>query len=67
MLLMIDEGLTPVFGYSTPNRDNPLLTQARGVAGHLLFGAVNAVVTEALYRLVRPKVAATERARSIHR
>ncbi len=33
MLLMIDEGLTPVFGYSAPNRDNPLLTQARGSPG----------------------------------
>jgi uncharacterized membrane protein YagU involved in acid resistance len=52
MSLMIDEGLTPALGYSAPNRDYPVLTHVRGFAGHLVFGAVNAAVAEALYRLV---------------
>jgi hypothetical protein len=52
MSLMIDEGLTPALGYSAPNRDYPVLTHVRGFAGHLGFGAVNAAVAEALYRLV---------------
>lgn len=52
MSLMIDEGLTPALGYSAPNRDYPVLTHVRGFAGHLVFGAVNAAVAEALYSLV---------------
>lgn len=52
MSLMIEEGLTPALGYSAPNRDYPVLTHVRGFAGHLVFGAVNAAVAEALYRLV---------------
>lgn len=49
---MIDEGLPPALGYSAPNRDYPVLTHVRGFGGHLVFGAVNAAVAEALYRLV---------------
>lgn len=52
MSLMIDEGLTPALGYSAPNRDYPVLTHVRGLAGHLVFGTVNAAVAEALSRLL---------------
>ena len=52
MSLMINEGLTPALGYSAPNRDYPVLTHVRGLAGHLVFGAVDAAAAEALSRLL---------------
>lgn len=52
MSLLVDETLTPALGYSAPNRDYPALTHVRGFVGHLAFGAANAVMAEALYRLI---------------
>ncbi len=47
--LIVDEGLTPVLGFSAPNRDYPALTHVRGFLNHLAYGAAVAVTAEALY------------------
>lgn len=52
MSLIVDEALTPVFGFSAPNRDYPPITHLRGLLGHLVYGATVAVTAEVLYRLV---------------
>ncbi len=48
MSLLVDEGMTPLFGFSAPNRDYPLSTHLRGFAAHLAFGLGVAVTSEAL-------------------
>ena len=53
MSLIVDEGLTPLLGFSAPNRDYPLITHARGFAAHLAFGLAVAAVTEATWCLTR--------------
>lgn len=53
MSLIVDEGLTPMLGFSAPNRDYPLITHARGFAAHLAFGLAVAAVTEATWCLTR--------------
>lgn len=52
MSLIVDEALTPAFGFSAPSRAYPTITHVRGFIGHLIFGAVVALTAEALYRLV---------------
>lgn len=49
--LLIDEGMTPLLGFSAPNRDYPLSTHLRGFAAHLVYGLGVAVAAETLYRL----------------
>lgn len=51
--LLVDEGLTPLLGFSAPNRAYPLITHLRGVANHLVYGLSVAVSVEALRRLGR--------------
>ena len=51
--LLVDEGLTPLLGFSAPNRDYPLVTHLRGVAAHLAFGLGVAGTVETLYWLGR--------------
>ncbi len=53
MSLLVDEGLTPLLGFSAPNRAYPLATHARGVAAHLVFGMAVAAVTETAWALLR--------------
>lgn len=53
MSLLVDEGMTPMLGFSAPNRDYPLVTHLRGVAAHLAFGLGVAVTAETLYWLGR--------------
>jgi hypothetical protein len=53
MSLLVDEGLTPLLGFSAPNRAYPLATHARGVAVHLVFGMAVAAVTETAWALLR--------------
>lgn len=53
MSLIVDQGLTPALGFSAPNRAYPAATHARGVAVHLVFGMVVAVVTETGWALLR--------------
>lgn len=53
MSLLVDEGLTPLLGFSAPNRCYPLATHARGVAAHLVFGLAVAAVTETGWALLR--------------
>lgn len=49
--LIVDEALTPAFGFSAPSQDYPMVTHVRGFLGHLIYGAVAALTAEALYRL----------------
>ncbi|QGK68712.1 DUF1440 domain-containing protein [Allosaccharopolyspora coralli] len=51
MSLIADELLTPLVGFSAPNRAYPLVTHARGYAAHLAFGLAVASVTEATWCL----------------
>ena len=37
MSLLVDEGMTPLLGFSAPNRDYPLATHLRGFVAHLAF------------------------------
>lgn len=51
MTILVDEGLTPLLGFSAPNRDYPAITHLRGLVAHLVFGAAGAAVTEAAWCL----------------
>lgn len=51
MSLVLDEVVVPVLGLSAPNRDYPILTHVRGLVAHLVYGAVAALMTEAVHRL----------------
>jgi hypothetical protein len=53
MSLVIDEGMTPLFGFSAPNGEYPLATHLRGFAAHLAFGLGVAATTEAIWWLGR--------------
>lgn len=48
MSLVVDEGLTPLLGFSAPNRDYPLFTHLRGFAAHLAFGLGVTATIEAI-------------------
>lgn len=51
MSLLVDEGMTPLFGFSAPNRAYPLVTHLRGFVAHLAFGLGAAGTAETLYWL----------------
>jgi uncharacterized membrane protein YagU involved in acid resistance len=51
MSLIVDEALTPAFGFSAPSRDYPTITHVRGFLNHLVYGAAVTLTAEALYRL----------------
>ena len=51
MSAIVDEGLTPLLGFSAPNRAYPLVAHLRGVAAHLVFGAAVGAVYETLWAL----------------
>jgi hypothetical protein len=51
MSLVVDEGMTPLFGFSAPNRDYPLPTHLRGFVAHLAFGLGVAATAETIYWL----------------
>jgi hypothetical protein len=53
MSLLVDEGMTPLLGFSAPNRAYPLSTHIRGFAAHLAFGLGVAATAETLYWLGR--------------
>ncbi len=53
MSLLVDEGMTPLLGFSAPNRDYPLVTHLRGFAAHLAFGLGVAGTAEAINWLGR--------------
>ncbi len=55
MSLIADEFMTPVLGFSGPNRDYPLATHVRGVVAHLAFGLAVAAVFEAAWAFSRGK------------
>lgn len=52
MSLIADEGMTPLLGFSAPNRAYPLSTHARAFVAHLVFGVVVAAVVEGGWRLI---------------
>lgn len=51
--LIVDEGLTPLLGFSAPNRAYPLVTHLRGVLAHLGYGLGVAATAETLAWLGR--------------
>lgn len=53
MSLLVDEGTTPLMGFSAPNRDYPLTTHLRGFVAHLVFGLGVAATAETLCWLGR--------------
>jgi xanthosine utilization system XapX-like protein len=53
MSLIVDEGLTPLLGFSAPNHAYPLVTHVRGVVAHLAFGLGVAATVETLRWLGR--------------
>ena len=53
MSLVVDEGMTPLLGFSAPNRAYPLVTHLWGSAAHLAFGLGVAGSAEAIYWLGR--------------
>lgn len=48
MSLVVDEGLTPLLGFSAPNRAYPLVTHPRGFVAHLVYGVAVAVTAETI-------------------
>jgi hypothetical protein len=61
MAAVADETLTPLLGFSAPNRAYPFATHARGVAAHLVFGAAVGAVSEAVWALTGRRPAAASR------
>jgi len=55
MSVILDELVTPAFGFSAPNRDYPTVTHVRGLLGHLAYGLALAGTAEVLYRLAEPR------------
>lgn len=53
MSLVADEGLTPLLGFSAPNRAYPFATHLRGFLAHLVFGLAVAASTETAWALRR--------------
>ncbi|MBC9724992.1 DUF1440 domain-containing protein [Streptomyces sp. TRM68367] len=53
MSLIVDEGLTPVLGFSAPNRAYPTATHLRGITAHLVYGLAVAAVTETAWAVTR--------------
>ncbi len=51
MSLIVDEGITPLAGFSAPNRVYPAATHLRGLAAHLVYGLAVAAVTETAWAL----------------
>ena len=51
MSVLADELMTPLLGFSAPNRAYPLVTHLRGVAAHLVFGATVGAVSEASWAI----------------
>jgi uncharacterized membrane protein YagU involved in acid resistance len=51
MSLLIDEGMTPMIGFSAPDRAYPASTHVRGFIAHLVFGLAIAAVTETAWAL----------------
>lgn len=46
MSLIADEAMTPLLGFSAPNRGYPLVTHLRGFVAHLVFGLAVAAASE---------------------
>lgn len=51
MSLVADEAMTPLLGYSAPNRAYPLATHLRGFLAHLVFGLAVTATTETAWAL----------------
>jgi uncharacterized membrane protein YagU involved in acid resistance len=51
MSLIADEAMTPMFGFSAPNKAYPLVTHLRGFVAHLAFGLAVAATCELAWAL----------------
>jgi uncharacterized membrane protein YagU involved in acid resistance len=54
LFLGVDEGLTPMMGWSAPASAYPVATHARGLVGHLVLGATIATTAEFLWWALDP-------------
>lgn len=52
MSLIADEGMTPLLGFSAPNRAYPRSTRIRAFVAHLVFGVSAGVVVEGAWRFI---------------
>lgn len=52
MSVIVDEGLTPLLGFSARNSAYPLSTHVRAFIAHLVFGVTVGVVTEGSWRVL---------------
>lgn len=52
MSIVVDEGMTPLLGFSPPNRSYPLSTHVRAFVAHLVFGLGVATVVEGGWKLL---------------
>ncbi len=55
MSLIADEGMTPLLGFSAPNRAYPHSTHIRAFVSHLVFGVSAGVVVEGAWKLVEDR------------
>ncbi len=53
MSFIVDEGMTPLLGFSAPTRDYPLVTHLRGFVAHLVYGLGTAAAAETIAFLGR--------------
>ena len=53
MSVIADELMTPAFGFSAPNLDDPLVTHVRGFVAHLAFGLAVAATVEGGWALLK--------------
>ncbi len=53
MWVVVDEGMTPAFGFSAPDSAYPLVTHLRAFVGHLVFGVTAALAASILLWLGR--------------
>jgi uncharacterized membrane protein YagU involved in acid resistance len=52
MALIVDEVANPALGLTAPPQNYPVVTHLRGVAGHLVYGLVVAVLAETGLKLL---------------
>ncbi|WP_300441717.1 DUF1440 domain-containing protein [Christiangramia sp.] len=50
--LIVDEGITPVLGYSAPNKKYPTSTHIRGFLAHLVYGVAVAANYEGISGII---------------
>ena len=52
MYALVDELANPLFGFTPPPQEYPLVTHLRGLAGHVVYGLATAAAVELAWRVV---------------